>query len=115
MPALGAANPAHLRVHACAKLGLLLGLAQHWQVDREGGSSGYPIWSQEEQESRGGRGSDMKFTHDEHKDGGGVCHRDASSRNHRDGCIFGLPLSLPSGGYGDNLHWSPLSLVVAAC
>jgi hypothetical protein len=47
MPALGAVDPADLRAQARAELGLLRELAQ--PRPREGGSSGYPVWSREEQ------------------------------------------------------------------
>ena len=52
MPALGAVDPADLRAQACADLGLLCKLAQPRRVKphpRRGGSSGYPVWSLEEQ------------------------------------------------------------------
>jgi hypothetical protein len=52
MPALGAVDPADLRAQARAELGLLRELAQPRRVKphpREGGSSGYPFWSREEQ------------------------------------------------------------------
>ena len=52
MPALGAVDPADLRAQARAELGLSRELAQPWHVKphpREGGSSGYPVWSREEQ------------------------------------------------------------------
>ena len=53
MPALGAVDPADLRAQACAELGL----SREWRSldpakeapPREGGSSGYPVWSREEQ------------------------------------------------------------------
>ncbi len=50
---MSAVDPADVRAHqACAELGLLHELAQPWHVEphpRQGGSSGYPIWSREEQ------------------------------------------------------------------
>ena len=52
MPALGAVDPADLRAQARAELGLSRELAQPRRVKphpREGGSSGYPVWSREEQ------------------------------------------------------------------
>ena len=52
MPALGAVDPADLRAQARAELGLSHELAQPRRVKphpREGGSSGYPVWSREEQ------------------------------------------------------------------
>jgi hypothetical protein len=52
MPALGAVDPADLRAQARAELGLSRKLAQSRSVaphPREGGSSGYPVWSREEQ------------------------------------------------------------------
>ena len=52
MPALGAVDPADLRAQACAELGLSRELAQPRRVKPhpcEGGSSGYPVWSREEQ------------------------------------------------------------------
>ena len=63
MPALGAVDPADLRVQACAELGLLRKLAQPWRVEphpRGGGSSGYPVWSREEQLVRWNAGEDTK-------------------------------------------------------
>ena len=52
MPALGAVDPADLRAQARAELGLSRELAQPRRVKPhpcEGGSSGYPVWSREEQ------------------------------------------------------------------
>ena len=52
MPALGAVDPADLRAQARAELGLSRELAQSRRVaphPRGGGSSGYPVWSRDEQ------------------------------------------------------------------
>jgi hypothetical protein len=52
MPALGAVDPANLRVQAPAELGLSPELAQPRRVEphpRGGGSSDYPVWNREEQ------------------------------------------------------------------
>ena len=46
MPALGAVDPADLRAQARAELGFTRRGCAH---PREGGSSGYPVWSREEQ------------------------------------------------------------------
>jgi hypothetical protein len=49
---MSAVDPADLRAKARAELGLSRELAQPRRVDlhpRQGGSSGYPVWSQEEQ------------------------------------------------------------------
>ena len=49
---MSAVDPANVRAQACAELGLLRELAQPRRVEphpRQGGSSGYPVWSREEQ------------------------------------------------------------------
>ncbi len=49
---MSAVDPADVRAQACAELGLLRELAQPRRVEpypRQGGSSGYPVWSREEQ------------------------------------------------------------------
>jgi hypothetical protein len=49
---MSAVDPADVRAQACAELGLLRELAQPRCVElhpRQGGSSGYPVWSREEQ------------------------------------------------------------------
>ncbi len=49
---MSAVDPADVRAQACAELGLSRELAQPRRVEphpRQGGSSGYPVWSREEQ------------------------------------------------------------------
>jgi hypothetical protein len=49
---MSAVDPANVRAQARAELGLSLELAQPRRVEphpRQGGLSGYPVWSQEEQ------------------------------------------------------------------
>ena len=49
---MSAVDPADVRAQACAELGLLRELAKPRRVEphpHQGGSSGYPVWSREEQ------------------------------------------------------------------
>ena len=52
MSSMSAVDPADVRAQARAELGLSRELVQPWRIEphpRRGGSSSYPVWSQEEQ------------------------------------------------------------------
>jgi hypothetical protein len=83
MPALGAVDPADLRAQARAELGLSRELAQPRRVKPhpcEGGSSGYPVWSREEQLEKWNAGEETAAS-----EAGSSPGEDSGANKERDG------------------------------
>ncbi len=64
---MSAVDPADVRAQACAELGLLCELAQPRHIElhpHQGGSSGYPVWSREEQLEKWNAGEETVASQD---------------------------------------------------